>query len=128
MKHKSSLMALVVGFSMIAGISQKAHASYFDDSVEASEAAEAMARCAEEAKQLFPNGLEYLGEIKAHHEKTSDRVDVKTYTFESYRGGAIFGPPLTRVASVTATVTVTQPAPGMMDAPSMINWSCSVSK
>jgi hypothetical protein len=128
MNNKTVLMALLAGFAVCAGISEKAHAGYFDDSIETTEAAEAMARCADEAKQLFPTGLEHMSEVTGHHVKVSERVDEKTYTFESYRGGAIFGPPLEKVASVTATVTVTQPPAGMMDAPSMIHWTCSVSK
>jgi hypothetical protein len=121
MKRIALVAAMVLGSSM-------AHASLFDNQVDVQEASNALIHCAEQAKQLAPNEQAYLGDVVGQHTKISDRVDSKSYAFNSLVGGAAFGPPAQAVATLIVTATVTQPPMGRMDAPASISWSCQLSK
>ena len=103
-----------------------AYASLFDDNVDPTESAQAVIKCAEEAKDLFSAGRsEYLATVTGKHEKISATVDIKRYTFQAASGGAFGGPPASEGNTLYVDVKVTQSPNGSM-APSSLEWSCAL--
>ena len=105
-----------------------AHASFFDDDMDATESAQAVVKCAEEAKGLFlGNYFEYLATATGKHEKVSAKVDTKRYTFQVISGGG-FGPPPTQGNTLFVDVKVTQLPDEIIDGHATIEWSCTLQK
>jgi hypothetical protein len=101
MKKFALVLAVALGGSL-------AHASPFDDQVDAQEAANALVRCAEQAKSLLPTAYAHLGEVVGQHTKVSKDVDVKVIRFQGLVGGFFGGPPEQPVATLLVTETITQ--------------------
>ena len=102
-----------------------AHASIFVDQVDAQEAANAVVRCAEQAKQLLSVENAYLGKVVGQHTKVSKDVDVKVIRFQSLVGGFFGGPAAQPVATLIVTDTITQ---SQHSGPSSQVYTCQLSK
>ena len=115
-------IALVLAVALAGSL---AHASIFDDQVDAQEAANALVRCAEQSKQLLPGEHAYLGEVVGQHTKVSKDVDFKVIRFQGLVGGFFGGPAAQPVATLIVTDTITQ---SQHIGPSSQVYTCQLSK
>ena len=111
--------------SLLAIASGSAHASLFDNNIEATELVNALAHCPTEFSQ-FIKGREYVGELTGVFSQVTKRTSSKTYTLVSQSGGGFQR--VTVGATLTIVAEVTQPDERIQDAPASISWSCSIKR